>query len=103
MTAIGYARVSTTGQDLTIQVEALKAAGCDVIRKEKTRGTTTRGRTDLASVLDFIREGDVVVVARINRRSAEHRAHAQSPWRCLGRDKTGHWAACHSHAADSCS
>jgi DNA invertase Pin-like site-specific DNA recombinase len=67
MTAIGYARVSTTDQDLTVQFEALKAAGCDVIRKEKASGTTTKGRTELATILDFIREGDTLVVTRIDR------------------------------------
>jgi DNA invertase Pin-like site-specific DNA recombinase len=67
MTTIGYARVSTTDQDLSIQVAALKAAGCDVIRKEKASGTTTKGRAELATVLDFIREGDTLVVTRIDR------------------------------------
>ena len=67
MTAIGYARVSTTDQDLTVQIEALKAAGCDVIRKEKASGTSTKGRTELATILDFIREGDTLVVTRIDR------------------------------------
>jgi DNA invertase Pin-like site-specific DNA recombinase len=67
MTAIGYARVSTTDQDLTVQIGALKAAGCDVIRKEKASGTTTKGRTELATILDFIREGDALVVTRIDR------------------------------------
>ena len=67
MTAIGYARVSTTDQDLTVQFEALKAAGCDVIRKEKASGTTTKGCTELATILDFIREGDTLVVTRIDR------------------------------------
>jgi DNA invertase Pin-like site-specific DNA recombinase len=67
MTAIGYARVSTTDQDLTVQIEALKAAGCDVIRKEKASGTTTKGRTELATILDFIRDGDTLVVTRIDR------------------------------------
>jgi DNA invertase Pin-like site-specific DNA recombinase len=67
MTAIGYARVSTTDQDLTVQIEALKAGGCDVIRKEKASGTTTKGRTELATILDFIRDGDTLVVTRIDR------------------------------------
>jgi len=67
MTTIGYARVSTTDQDLTIQISALKAAGCDVIRKEKASGTSTNGRTELATVLDFLRKGDVLAVTRIDR------------------------------------
>ena len=58
MTVIGYARVSTTDQDLSIQQAALKAAGCEVIRAEKGSGTTTQGREELQTVLDFIRTGD---------------------------------------------
>ena len=67
MTKIGYARVSTTDQDTSIQVEALRAAGCDVIRQEKASGTTTEGRAELATVLDFLQQGDVLVVTRIDR------------------------------------
>jgi DNA invertase Pin-like site-specific DNA recombinase len=67
MTVIGYARVSTTDQDLSIREVALKAAGCDVIRAEKRSGTTTQGREELRTVLDFLREGDVLVVTRIDR------------------------------------
>jgi DNA invertase Pin-like site-specific DNA recombinase len=67
MTAIGYARVSTTDQDLSIQIDALRAAGCDVIRQEHASGTSTKGRQELQTVLDFIRRGDVLVVTRIDR------------------------------------
>ena len=67
MTVIGYARVSTTDQDLSIQESALRAAGCDVIRAEKRSGTTTQGREELKTVLDFLRKGDVLMVTRIDR------------------------------------
>src|SRR6202521_4737110 len=67
MTIIGYARVSTTDQDLTIQETALRAAGCDVIRAEKRSGTSTSGRVELQTVLDFLRKGDVLMVTRIDR------------------------------------
>src|SRR6202011_3637787 len=67
MTIIGYARVSTTDQDLGIQEAALKAAGCEVIRSEKRSGTSTAGRTELQTVLDFLRPGDVLTVTRIDR------------------------------------
>jgi DNA invertase Pin-like site-specific DNA recombinase len=67
MTVIGYARVSTIDQDLTIQEAALKAAGCDLIRSEKRSGTSTTGREELRTVLDFLRSGDVLMVTRIDR------------------------------------
>ena len=67
MTVIGYARVSTTDQDLSIQEAALRAAGCDVIRAETQSGTSTQGRTELRTVLDFIGKGDVLLVTRVDR------------------------------------
>src|SRR6266446_8661333 len=67
VTVIGYARVSTTDQDLSIQQAALKAAGCEVIRVEKRSGTTTAGREELRTVLDFLRKGDVLMVTRVDR------------------------------------
>jgi DNA invertase Pin-like site-specific DNA recombinase len=67
MTIIGYARVSTTDQDLSIQEAALRAAGCDTIRAEKRSGTTTHGREELRIILDFLRSGDVLMVTRIDR------------------------------------
>ena len=63
----GYARVSTTEQDLTVQEEALKAAGCEVIRSEKVSGTSRNGRSELQNLLDFARDGDEIVVTRIDR------------------------------------
>jgi DNA invertase Pin-like site-specific DNA recombinase len=67
MTTIGYARVSTTDQHLSIQESALRAAGCEVIRAEKRSGTTTEGREELRTVLDFLRPSDVLMVTRIDR------------------------------------
>ena len=63
----GYARCSSLDQDLSIQKEALKAAGCTVIRSEKASGTTTKGRNELATLLEFLRHGDTLVVTRIDR------------------------------------
>jgi len=63
----GYARCSSLDQDLSIQKEALKAAGCIVIRSEKASGTTTKGRNELATLLEFLRQGDTLVVTRIDR------------------------------------
>ena len=67
MARYGYARVSTTDQDLTIQVIKLKEAGCEVIRQEKVTGTTRDGRSELRTLLDFIRPGDILMVTRIDR------------------------------------
>jgi len=67
VTTIGYARVSTTDQDLSIQEAALRAAGCEVIRTEKRSGTTTEGRTEMQTVLEFLRKGDVLMVTRVDR------------------------------------
>jgi len=63
----GYARVSTTDQDLTIQIEALTNAGCETIRQEKVSGTSVQGRDELNTLLEFLREGDELVVTRIDR------------------------------------
>lgn len=67
MAAYGYARVSTTDQDLTSQERALRAAGCDVIRAEKVSGGRRDGRTELETLLRFLRPGDTLVVTRIDR------------------------------------
>jgi len=63
----GYARVSSVDQDLSIQQEALKAAGCTVIRAETASGTSRAGRTELEALMEFLRPGDTLVVTRIDR------------------------------------
>ena len=50
-----------------MQHAALKAAGCTVIRSEKVSGTSTQGRAELRTVLDFLQKGDTLVVTRIDR------------------------------------
>lgn len=67
MALYGYARVSTIDQDLAIQEQALRAAGCDVIRAEKATGTSLTGRVELELLLEFLRPGDTLVVTRIDR------------------------------------
>ncbi len=67
MARIGYARVSTVDQDLDIQLAKLKAEGCSIIRSEKVSGGSREGRPELATVLDFLRDGDELVVARLDR------------------------------------
>lgn len=63
----GYARVSTAGQDLTIQRAALKAAGCTIVREETVSGSSRQGRRELELLLEFVRPGDTLVVTRIDR------------------------------------
>ena len=67
MARIGYARVSTIDQDLDIQLAKLKAEGCGIIRSEKVSGGSRDGRTELATVLEFLRPGDELVVTRLDR------------------------------------
>lgn len=67
MATYGYARVSTTDQDLTIQEEALRKAGCTTVRSEKVSGTKLEGREQLAILMDFLTTGDVLVITRLDR------------------------------------
>lgn len=67
MALYGYARVSTVEQDLTVQQAALRAAGCQIIRAEKKSGSKREGRSELSLILEFLREGDTLVVTRIDR------------------------------------
>lgn len=67
MALYGYARVSTEDQSTDIQVEALKAAGCDIVRAEHATGTSMAARPELATLLTFLRPGDTLVITRIDR------------------------------------
>lgn len=64
---VGYARVSSNSQSLEVQHEQLEAAGCEKIFAEKRSGRTVEGRDALADALDFVREGDVLAVTRLDR------------------------------------
>jgi DNA invertase Pin-like site-specific DNA recombinase len=67
MARIGYARVSTIDQDLQVQRDRLRAEGCEIIRSEKVSGVSREGRSELATVIEFMRNGDELVVTRLDR------------------------------------
>jgi DNA invertase Pin-like site-specific DNA recombinase len=73
VTLIGYARVSTRGQDLALQVDALDHVGCERIYRDVGSGTL-RQRPELDACLDYLRAGDTLVVWRLDRlgRSLRH-------------------------------
>lgn len=66
---LGYARVSTVGQDLAGQLELLKENGVDEqhIYKEKVTGTSTAQRVELENLMRHVRQGDEVIVSKIDR------------------------------------
>jgi DNA invertase Pin-like site-specific DNA recombinase len=67
MARIGYARVSTVDQDHATQAARLRAAGCGIIRKEKVSAKSRQGRDELASIMEFLRAGDELVVVKLDR------------------------------------
>jgi DNA invertase Pin-like site-specific DNA recombinase len=70
---IGYARVSTDGQDHALQLDALRAAGCEKVFVETASGSRT-DRPELAKALEMLRPDDLLIVFRLDRlaRSLRH-------------------------------
>lgn len=67
MAIYGYARASTLDQDVAIQVETLRRAGCAVVRSEKASGVSRAGRSELTLLLQFLRAGDTLMITRVDR------------------------------------
>ncbi len=63
---VGYARVSTQDQKPGLQIDALSRAGCEKIFEEKASGAQ-RERPQLVAALDYMREGDTLVVWKLDR------------------------------------
>src|SRR5437868_2197484 len=66
MTVIGYARVSSIGQNLEVQLEKLHQQGCGRIYQEKESGTHGK-RPQLLACLDYVREGDTLIITKLDR------------------------------------
>lgn len=64
---IGYARVSSTGQNEAAQVDILRRQGAEELFIEKASGTTREGREKLEEAIRFARKGDVLMVTRLDR------------------------------------
>jgi DNA invertase Pin-like site-specific DNA recombinase len=66
MSVVGYSRVSTQEQDLSGQLDALKAAGATKVYREKVSGVRA-DRPELAKLMDGLKAGDVVLVTKLDR------------------------------------
>ena len=64
MAFVGYARISSVGQSLAVQLD--KLAHCDKLFQETTSGAVSR-RPQLAACLEYVRDGDTLVVTRLDR------------------------------------
>lgn len=63
---VGYARVSTTDQCLDVQMDELTVHGCERVFEDKASGTS-RARAGLVEMMQFVRDGDTIVVSRLDR------------------------------------
>lgn len=66
MARVGYARVSSTGQSVELQLDKLKGAGCDKVFHEKLSGSTAQ-RPQYKACMECLREGDCLVITRLDR------------------------------------
>lgn len=73
MNVIGYARISTVDQNPDLQIDALRQAGCDRVFVDQASGATT-DRPQFGAALNYLRDGDVLCVWRLDRlgRSLKH-------------------------------
>jgi DNA invertase Pin-like site-specific DNA recombinase len=69
MALVGYQRVSTAAQRTDRQDAALREAGCERIYTDVASGRSLEGRSELAAALDYVREGDTLVVVEASRMS----------------------------------
>lgn len=67
MARIAYARVSSYGQSLEVQLEKLKSAGAERIFSEKMSGRSADARDELQLCLDYVRDGDVLLITKLDR------------------------------------
>ncbi|MCU9601776.1 recombinase family protein [Pallidibacillus thermolactis] len=63
----GYARVSSTSQDLSVQIKQLEENNCDYIFKEKISGRNRDNRPEFNKLLETVKEGDTLVVTKLDR------------------------------------
>jgi DNA invertase Pin-like site-specific DNA recombinase len=62
----GYARVSTQGQELQVQIDQLKNAGCEVVFSEKFTGTKS-DRQESKKLLEVLKDGDKLTITKLDR------------------------------------
>ena len=67
MALIGYARVSTQDQDLSAQLGALKESGCEKVYHGKQSGRSDDNARKLAEMIEYVRDGDTVVLTKLDR------------------------------------
>lgn len=66
MAIVGYARVSSIGQTLDVQIDKLNEYGCELIFKEKQSGTTAQ-RPEFKKCIEYLRDGDILVITKLDR------------------------------------